>query len=276
MKILDYETELRVLEETIKRQARADSVLRIVEAGCGREWYFKLHGIAHEVTGIDLDVHALEYRRREKRDLHHGIAGDLRTVALPAAHFDVVYCSFVLEHIKGAQQALDNFMNWLKPDGLLIVRVPDVTGVQTFLARRLPRWCAILYYRSAWGIKDAGKPGFAPYPAYYDDVISPSGFHAYCESKNLELVDEFGLGSYSARGRGPLRHGLALAARLVSILSGGKIHDRFVDRTFIVRKTPVAPASQPDELAAREPFLADAGHMTPDVRPSGLQATPGT
>ncbi|HET7848457.1 MAG TPA: class I SAM-dependent methyltransferase [Pseudolabrys sp.] len=258
MKILDYETELKMLEQAIRSQARPDAILQVLEAGCGREWYFELDGVSYEVTGVDLDAHALQSRQSQKRDLNRGIVGDLRTVNLPASHFDVIYCSFVLEHIQGAALALDNFAKWLKPGGLLIVRVPDVTGVQTFLARSLPRWCAIAYYRHAWGIKDAGKPGFAPYPAFYDDVISPSGFHAYCNIRGLEIADELGVGTYRSRGRGVLRQVLSAAARLVSIASGGKIHDRFVDRTFVVRKpeTPLSAGARRPE--ATEPLLAGA------------------
>src|SRR5579871_4378410 len=179
MTTIDYKTELNRLEDFIKRQSQGEVPLRILEAGCGREWYFELGGVPNEVTGVDQDRHALEFRKNEKRDLDRCIVGDLLTVELPPAHYDVIYSSFVLEHIKGAERVLDNFMGWLKPGGLLIVRVPDVDGVQTFLARSLPRWCAIQYYRTAWRIKNAGLPGFAPYPAFYEDVISRSGFHSY-------------------------------------------------------------------------------------------------
>ena len=206
------------------------------EAGCGREWYFQLDGISYEITGIDLDPTALRYRQNGRGDLHRAIVGDLRTVTLPANHFDVIYCSFVLEHIEGAQRALDNFVKWLKPGGLLIARVPDVTGVQTFLAKRLPRWVAIVYYRHVWKIRKAGMPGFAPYPACYDNVISRSGFHEYCRNRSLVITKEFGVGSYAERGNGVLRHVLPIVARLINWLSGGKVHDRHVDLTFVVHK----------------------------------------
>ena len=81
---------------------------------------------------MDLDFAALEHRKHVKKDLTHAIVGDLRTVDLPRERFDVVYSSFVLEHIEGAETALDNLVGSLKPRGLLIVRVPDVEGVQSF------------------------------------------------------------------------------------------------------------------------------------------------
>ena len=236
MKVLDYKTELKLLEELIRKRARPRETLHILEAGCGREWYFNLGDIAYDVTGVDLDSHALAHRKSERGDLDFGIVGDLRTIELPPGYFDVVYCSFVLEHIKDAHRVLDNFVRWLKPGGILIVRVPDLHTTQTFLARRLPRWCAILYYRMAWGIKNAGMPGFAPYPTFYDEVISTSGFHHYCSARNLVVVEDIGVGSYKGRGSGPLRYLLPVVARLISLLSGGRVHDRHVDRTFVASK----------------------------------------
>ncbi len=236
MRVLSYQAELKIIEGLIRAQARPDASLRILEAGCGREWYFRLEGVPYELTGVDVDVQALLYRQRQKRDLNHIVFGDLRDVMLPQSHFDVIYCSFVLEHIRGARKVLDNFTTWLKPGGLAILRVPDVTGVQTFFAKLLPRWCAILYYRSAWGIKNAGKPGFAPYPAFYENVISLSGLHEYCRSRGLLVAEEIGVGTYAARGSGLFQRMLPPVARAVSMLSRGKIHDRYVDLTVVIRK----------------------------------------
>lgn len=237
MRIIEsYSDELRVLEGCISRQATKGDPLRVLEAGCGREWYFNLPGVQCVTTGVDLDSAALEHRKHVKKDLTHAIVGDLRTVDLPCERFDVVYSSFVLEHIEGAETALDNLVGSLKPRGLLIVRVPDVEGVQSFLGRRLPHSLICFYYRHAWKIRDAGKPGFAPYPTFYDDVISRGGFRRYCEVKGLTLEDEIGVGSYSQRGTGPLRHATRLVARFIATVTGGKIHDRYVDLTFIARK----------------------------------------
>jgi SAM-dependent methyltransferase len=273
MKILDYKDELKRLENVIRLQARAGSTLRILEAGCGREWYFELDDIAYEVTGVDLDGHAMAFRKDQKHDLDHCIVGDLHTVDLPAGHFDVIYCSFVLEHIRGAEHVLDNFVRWLKPGGTLIIRVPDVTGVQTFLARRLPRWFAILYYKLAWGIKNAGKPGFAPYPAYYDDVISPRGFNEYCASRKLTLVEEIGVGNYVGRGSGPFRYALPIVAKLIALLSAGKIHARHVDRTFLARKYDDPEDAK--SIAGSSRRLRAGALRSADATFSVLRATPG-
>lgn len=272
MRIIEqYDLELKELEACLKVEASNNAApLRILEAGCGREWYLKPENVALELTGIDLDTVALNHRLNDSKDLHKAIVGDLRTAALPFEAFDVVYCSFVLEHILGAEQALDNMLQSLKPNGLLIIRVPDLDGVQTFLARRLPRWVAITYYRHVWKIKNAGKPGFAPYPTFHEAVISRSGFHDYCKSRGLSLINEYGVGSYRSRGSGVISHLVPYLARLVAIGSRGKVHDDYVDLTYVARKrpqaipdaadTPLGPKSRNGRTAASGEGIAyDAG-----------------
>ena len=237
MRILPkYSDELNVLASYLRTEAAGQPVLRVLEAGCGREWHLSTDDLTIEISGIDLDSHALEFRRDVQKDLDHAIVGDLRTVQLPKVHFDVVYSSFVLEHVDGAERALDNIIGALKPGGLLIVRVPDLDGVQTHVARILPHWCAVLYYRFAWKIKNAGRPGFAPYPTHYDEVISTSGFREYCRRAGLNIIDQIGVGSYAERGTGILSHFVPFFARTISIATFGRVHDRHVDLTFVARK----------------------------------------
>jgi SAM-dependent methyltransferase len=250
----DYSEELAVIEGHIRAEAAHKPVLKVLEAGCGREWHLQTDDINLELTGIDFDQAALDYRKNTLRDLDRAMVGDLRTAKLPKEGFDVVYSSFVLEHIDGAERALDNMVRALKPNGLLIVRVPDLAGVQTFVARLLPHWAAVAYYRHAWKIEQAGQPGFAPYPTSYDPVISSEGFHDYCRKAGLEFVEEIGVGSYSTRGTGALSRIVPFVARAISIATLGKVHDRFVDRTFIVRKrlNAIEAANDHAKLQMRE------------------------
>lgn len=59
------------------------------------------------------------------QDMDVPIVGDLCTVQLPEGSFDVVYSAFVLEHVQQADTALENFVRWLRPGGLLILRLPE-------------------------------------------------------------------------------------------------------------------------------------------------------
>ncbi len=227
--------EVAILERHIKAQARPGQTMAVLEAGCGREWYFKMEGIDYELTGIDLDAAALKARQEVKKDLKHGIVGDLRTAQLPPASFDFIYNAYVLEHVAGAEVVLRNMVRWLKPGGLLIVRVPDKDGVQGFIARMTPYFFHVWYYRWVWKLKDAGKPGFAPYPTIYDNVISRQGMRDFCAANGLTVVEEIGFGTYH-RGYGMLAKLTPFIARVVSLLTLGKVHDKYVDRTLVARK----------------------------------------
>ena len=236
MKIIEkYDDELALIESHITAQASPGKTLQVLEAGCGRKWYFKMRGVDFELTGIDLDAEALRARLEISKDLKRGIIGDLRTAQLPDAGYDIIYNAFVLEHVEGAEKVLHNFLRWLRPGGLLVIRVPDKDGVQGFLARMTPHFLHVWYYRWAWKMKDAGKPGFAPYPTFYDQVISRRGLLEFCRRNGLQVVEEVGVGSYR-RGHGVLARITPLVARALSLLSFGKVHDRYVDRTLIARK----------------------------------------
>jgi SAM-dependent methyltransferase len=241
MKIIpEYEAELGLLESYLQRQASRGDVLQVLEAGCGREWYFRMDGIAYELTGVDTDRAALEARRQEKGDLTHCIVGDLRTAGLEPNKYDVIYNAFVLEHVRGAEQVLENFVRWLRPGGILILRVPDPKGVQGFLARLTPHWAHVLYYRWAWRMRDAGKPGFAPYPTVYDEVVSIPGLRQFCAERGLIIKEELGVGSYQ-RGYGIIRKVTPMVARLISWLTLGRIHGDYVDLTIVAQKPPLGP-----------------------------------
>jgi SAM-dependent methyltransferase len=231
----NYDDELKFLEQHIRSQADSGKTIQILEAGCGREWYFKLDDIPFELTGLDLDSAALDARRTIKGDMTYFLVGDLRTAELKEDHYDVIYNAFVLEHIEGAALALSNFVRWLKPGGILIVRVPDRDSAQGFFARITPHWVHVLYYRWAWKMKNAGKPGFAPYRTVYDSVVSTSGLLEFCASNGLIVIDMIGVGSFR-RGYGLAARITPVIARLISVLSFGRVHAKFVDLTIIARK----------------------------------------
>jgi len=51
----------------------------------------------------------MRIRREKYGDLDVELVADLRDVQLPVGAFDVVYCSFLLEHVSGAREVLDRF-----------------------------------------------------------------------------------------------------------------------------------------------------------------------
>jgi len=178
----------------IKQKACNVGALNVLEAGCGMRWGLDLDGVQYTLTGVDIDQDALDIRKNKRGDLDIAILGDLRTVALKESAYDVIYNSYVLEHIDGAEDVLESFVRWLKPGGILILTIPNRNSALGFLTRITPFWFHVFYKKYVQGYKNAGKPGRAPFPTFYDEVVSRSGMHEFCEKHGLVMRAEYSVG----------------------------------------------------------------------------------
>lgn len=110
----------RVLERT-ERYAGPDKLL---DLGC---WVGFLMAEARdrgwEPVGIEPSTFASDYAR-DKLGLSVR-TDDLYTAALPEAPFDAIVMGDVLEHLTRAGDALDRVATLLKPDGVLVLLLPD-------------------------------------------------------------------------------------------------------------------------------------------------------
>ena len=229
--------------------------LRILEAGCGRDWPLKV-SVPYKLTGLDLDPHALAART----DLDEAVVGDLRTAEFPAQSFDVVYSAFVLEHVRGAEQVLRRFLRWLAPGGTLILQIPDRDSAYGFLTRTSPMWLHVMAYRYVFGMREAGTPGHGPYRTYHDRVVSQRGLKEFCRRHGLPAPELYRMCTYE-------NNRLArLTAHLTGILSGGKLAWEHNNLLFVlqtarpemsaarnVRAEPSRPATVP---GAPQPHIA--------------------
>ena len=187
-KLISRSEEMAIVVSSINSVAPPDRPLQILEAGCGQKWDIDLDDLKYVLTGVDLDATALKIRIEEQKDLDHEIVGDLVSVQLPENSFDVVYSYYVLEHIANARSALLNFLKWLRPGGIAIIKVPDPNSVHGFFAGITPHWFHV-FYRHVLGNRYAGKPGHGPYTTYYDAVISRSGMRKFCADNSVSLTE---------------------------------------------------------------------------------------
>jgi SAM-dependent methyltransferase len=246
--VFSWEQELEVMERQVRDLALPSRALQILEAGCGKRWNLNLQGVQYVLTGVDLDETALNMRMNNLRDLHSGIVGDLRSVRFEENYFDVIYCYFVLEHIEHAEIVLENFRRWLKPTGVAIIKVPDPYSVHGFFTRVTPHWFHVWFYRRVLGVKNAGKPGFAPYPTHYDGAVSRQGLKNFCARRGLEVVAEYG-DAYVDAGSGVRRRLLDLFKRAVSFVTLGSLSSRHTNLLYIVRKGENAVGSSVPAIA---------------------------
>jgi len=108
----------------------ADAV--VLDAGSGAGYgaaYLADHG-ARSVLGVDLDPAAVGFSRdcyvRPNLAYEHMSVEDLSP--LPESHFDVVFSSNVLEHVRSVADVLRGACRVLKPEGILIAAVPAAFG----------------------------------------------------------------------------------------------------------------------------------------------------
>lgn len=228
--------ESEIMEAYVRQQAVSGHPLQILEAGCGRRWGLRLDGIQYELTGVDMDKDALAIRKNKLNDLHHTIEGDLRDVQLPDDGFDVIFNSFVLEHVDGAETVLNNFVRWLKPGGIMIIMIPDPKSVHGFMTRVTPHWFHVLYYKLVLGDKNAGQPGYAPYPVHYDPVVSLRGMQAFCRKNQLTMQAAYAAGT-DRPGRGGIKAAVYFFKLIMCALSVGTLASNHSGLLFVIKKT---------------------------------------
>jgi SAM-dependent methyltransferase len=232
------------MERYIREKASEGGPIHILEAGCGQMWPFELRGVPFTLTGVDLNEKQLERRRNRRNDLHEAIVGDLRYLDLEPGGYDVIYNSYVLEHISGAHQVLDNFAKWLKPSGVLILRIPDRDSVWGFVTRFTPNWFHVFYHKYIRGIRDTVCDDVGPYPTFHDAVVSRRGIHEYCAANHFIMREEHGH-AYYLEGLGAVGVVLKIFVRCMSLLSLGTLAWKHSDLTYVLEKTSWGGRSLP-------------------------------
>jgi SAM-dependent methyltransferase len=235
LEIIDRSERVPLVSDLVRKQGNSAEPIDILEAGCGHRWLLKLDGKAFRLVGIDIDKDALEIRKNVRRDLDEAIHGDLRTVSFGDRKFDVVYSAFVLEHIAGAEDVLARMTSWLKPNGIIVIEIPDPESVKGWVTKVTPHWFHILYYRYIMGKKTAGSPGYAPYRTIYDPVVSRSGMQAFSDRHGLRVEAGYGFRT-SGPGNNIVRNLIAATTKVISILSFGTLSDRHTDLLYVLRK----------------------------------------
>ena len=89
----EFEAIRKEMEPKFKREN-----VRIIEAGCGRKWEYKLpEDVTPYIIGIDIDDTAMQLRAALENDLDELHCCDLLDAKIPCASADIIYCSFVFE-----------------------------------------------------------------------------------------------------------------------------------------------------------------------------------
>lgn len=99
----------------------------VVDIGCGMGYFlYAARQAGYEVTGVDISDHAASYVRDTL-----GIpmrTGHIDAVDVPEGSVDVATMWHFLEHTDDPRRYVEKVARWLKPDGLLVIDVPNYEG----------------------------------------------------------------------------------------------------------------------------------------------------
>ena len=122
-------TSLHSSHEFVKRAVGRGR--EVLDVGCGEGFFAeKLQQMGNRVTGIDVLPMAKRqdsFERYIQGDLEHGIDPD--TTGLRGRTFDKVLLMDVLEHLRVPEKLLRDCRSLLKPNGHLIVSLPNIANI---------------------------------------------------------------------------------------------------------------------------------------------------
>jgi SAM-dependent methyltransferase len=119
--IFDPATRRRLTEAGLARGANCLEV----GAGAGSilAWMADVAGPTARVTAVDLNTGFLSSSPANVTVME----GDIRTLPLEPASFDVVHARYVLVHIPAAARVVERLWSLLRPGGALLLEEPDFT-----------------------------------------------------------------------------------------------------------------------------------------------------
>jgi ubiquinone/menaquinone biosynthesis C-methylase UbiE len=122
---------------------------RVLDAGCGRggviEQYWER---AEQAVGVDLAS------LREHRCLSQLVEANLASLPFTSGCFDVVLCSWVLEHLTEPQPVFEELSRVLRPGGHLVILAPNAWNYVTIAQRLVPHGLQHRLTRAIYGRED--------------------------------------------------------------------------------------------------------------------------
>ena len=99
----------------------------VLDAGCGTGYGSRmlLGAGARSVTGVDIDSATIDAAQLDADERTRFMVGDIESLPMTDAVFDVAICFEAIEHVENQERALDELRRVLKPGGLLVVSSPN-------------------------------------------------------------------------------------------------------------------------------------------------------
>jgi len=136
---------------------------QILDVGCGKGDYLaSLRQLGWQVKGIEINPHAVQYARQELNlDI---LQASFLDNDFPAAQFEVVSMWWYLEHVPNPLEVLREARRVIKPQGRLIIGVPNWSSLEAKL------------FRSAWYHLDSPRHFYLFTPQTLEAMLIKAGF----------------------------------------------------------------------------------------------------
>lgn len=118
--------------------SRAGTHGKVLDVGCGNGIIsIQLGKLGFNVTGIDVSEKTIETARRHNPFAHVNFrVQSAEELVASGEQFDAIVCSEVLEHLHHPGALLKTLHQSLKPEGILIVTVPNGYGPREFFVTK--------------------------------------------------------------------------------------------------------------------------------------------
>lgn len=231
--------QISTVQAIVDKMCADGRTIRVLEAGGGSRSFIQF-GPNSYFAGIDISKEQLQ----KNTVLHEKILGDIETFPLAPASFDIVICWDVLEHLRHPELALKNFLNTVRPGGIIVLGAPVVSSLKGLLTKFTPHWFHVMFYRKVIGNPLAGTPGYSPFKTFLKTAMSPRSIRRFAADNHLK-VDFFETyeGDMQQNVRKKYRAAdlcFRIASPLAKLLSLGSIDPDATDFVAVLRKPPVA------------------------------------
>lgn len=216
-------------------RSRESRPLRVLDAGCGSRGRVDFGPDSH-LVGIDISREQLD----RNTSIDEKILGNIESYPLPEADFDIVICWNVLEHVPHPERALSNLMRSVRPDGLLILRFPNVRSVKGLVTKFSPQALHIWVRKEVLGQKSAGEEGRGPFPTYLRSSIAPDSIRRFAARRGFSTAH---LNMFEGRQQRTIRRKLGLVGPLwvflrkaIRVLTFGRVSPDLTECTLVLRR----------------------------------------
>jgi 2-polyprenyl-3-methyl-5-hydroxy-6-metoxy-1,4-benzoquinol methylase len=123
----EFKRWMDLLEHRHRFFKRKKSKGNLLDIGCGNGYFLALcRSRGYDVMGIDVSRWAVRYATTVLK--LNVFQGELSDIFLPDHQFDVITMFHSMEHTRNPSETLLRIKDWIKPDGILIVEVPNYSG----------------------------------------------------------------------------------------------------------------------------------------------------